>query len=179
MLVRPRATLFNFGSARAILTYDVNKSVNEIFSRMVRHSADEQLIARSNLYGTLKNQLDLLKLERPFRLHKFTRNGFVANCNLTQLWAEDLPYKLIHPIDLANITSPKEAWNIIDKNEGRLNRMRQLEILPEQVLIPYSINSDAPNEITQVWESVKSELTSFGKVVSIEDTDSITEFAIF
>lgn len=179
MLVRPRATLFSYGTARAILTSDVKTSVNDIFNRMVRHSADEQVIARSNLYGTLKSQLDMLQLERPFRLHSFTKDGFVAKYNLTQLGSEDLPFKIIHPIDLTNKTSPNEAWNIIDKNESRLNRMRQLELLPEEVLIPYSLSDDAPSEVFHVWKSVKSELTSFGKVVSIEDTDSIKEFAIY
>ena len=92
---------------------------------------------------------------------------------------ENLPFKIVHPIDLTNETSPNEAWIIIDKHEVRLNRMRQLELLPEEALIPYSINSDAPNEVSQVWESVKSEFATFGKIASIEDIDSIKEVAIY
>lgn len=176
-LVKPRATLLRFSEIRTVITDSIDGTLNSIFGRMVSHSSASQVKNRQKLSSLLRSQLDSLRLERPFRKHKFAKSVFEATYDFIQLNEQGEPLKLIQPIDINGRLTPKEIFGVVDNNEVRLNRMASLGILPKKVLLPFSLNQNRTQEVDAAWSIVKDELSSIGKLVDIHNEAAIEEFA--
>ena len=176
-LVKPRATLLRFSEVRTVITDSIDGTLDSIFARMVSHSSSSQTKNRQKLSSLLRSQLNLLRLERPFRQHRFAKSGFEATYNFTQLGEQGEPLKLIQPIELSDRLTPKEIFEVVDGNEVRLNRMASLELLPKKVLLPFSLSENRTKEADEAWSIVKIELSNIGELVDIKNKAAIEKFA--
>ena len=177
LLVKPRATLLRFSEPRTVITDSIDATLNSVFDRMVSHSSASQTRARLKLSGMLRDQLASLRLANPFKRHKFVKSGFETTYDFTQLNDDGNPLKLIQPIELMDRTTPKNIYDVVDRSESRLNRMNNLDLLPQKVLLPFSIEKNRSKEIDEVWSIVKKELQQFGELVDIQDHAAIAHFA--
>ena len=176
-LVKPRATLLRFSEVRTVITDSIDVTLNSIFARMVSLTSASQTKSRQRLSSLLRSQLDSLHLERPFRQYKFAKSVFEAKYDFTQLSEQGEPLKLIQPIEVKDKLTPKEIFEVVGKNEVRLNRMASLGLLPQRVLLPFSLSENRTKEADEAWSIVKSELSDIGKLVDIRNKSVIEEFA--
>lgn len=175
--VKPRATLLRFSEPRTLITDSVADALKNVYERMVTHSSKSQIKDRLKLRKALRYELSSLKLENPFKQHKFERIGFAATFDFTQLDQNDSPVKLIQPIEIEG-RSVKEIFEVVDKNEIRLKRMNDLGLLPKKILLPFTLDFEHSKEIDEAWSVLKNGLSNFGELVDIDDKSTIKEFAL-
>lgn len=176
-LVKPRATLLRFSEVRTVITDSIEGTLNSIFGRMISHSSASQVKSRLKLSNVLRTQLDLLCLEQPFRRHKFSKSVFEVTYDFTQLSEQGEPLKLIQPIEINDKLTANEIFEVVGKNKVRLDRMSDFDLLPERVLLPFSLNGNRTKEADEAWSIVKSELSSIGELVDICNKSAIENFA--
>lgn len=176
-LVKPRATMLQFSGVRTAFTESPRRCLQDAHMRMVLQNTPTIERTRVSLKTTLRKQLNTLCLEYPFTRHKFERSGFEASFDFTQVRNGE-PCKIIQPIDLTNKIIANDLYKTVDQYETRLSRMDRLGLLPEDVLVTFSLPYQSSDEMAEAWGIVRDELSSLGVLLAnIEDTGMIEEFA--
>lgn len=177
-LVKPRATMLQFSNIRTAFTNSPSEYLSNVFSRTVLQNTESIEKTRNSLKTTLRAQLDALELQNPFRRHKFSKHGFETSLDFTQL-KDDKPRKVIQPLDLSSKVVAKEFYELADKYEAKLSRMSKLGLLPNEVLVTFSLPNKLDDDIERAWLMVRKELIGIGlKVADIDNPNAIEDFAV-
>ncbi len=176
-LIRTREGLMTFGPAGALLAPSPDHALETLYQRLVlrqftKHPEYHEAVMRRRLADCLRTW----KLMDYYQLEVQVGDGrFHVTVPFAHV-VDQRPTKILRPLDL----DKKDSTNIYKHGDlwaSALRRLREFDMLPEQVVIPVRLPQDADRN--DAAQRVMRGLAEIGaRTVSIEDQDALHEAAI-
>ncbi|GGX69011.1 DUF3037 domain-containing protein [Saccharospirillum salsuginis] len=177
-LVVPRSNIVAFGGQRTLLLQNQpEKKLDRLFDHYVHHAFTRKEGHETRLKRQVRQVIDDLRLERPFRPHTFKlyEGELPVQVDLAQVVDEKV-IKVIKPFYF-DLTTKEGLWDHADKWIPKLVRLKRAGELPERTLLPLDHSSGNQRQLDAL-EDIKRELADLGTVIRAEEHDKIRSFAL-
>ncbi|HVI86832.1 MAG TPA: DUF3037 domain-containing protein [Dongiaceae bacterium] len=175
-LTRPRESIIRFGETRAIMTNDPASEVDRLFDHYVRRAFVTTEYKDLLVEKAVRQILAHAGVEKDFVEAKLAGGGYHATFPFVKR-RDDVVQQIIKPLHLGHGNGTQifnHAWLWV----GKIQRLRQLKVLPSQILVPIKAPAEQDTETFEQYEAACDRLTEIGaQVVAAEDAKAIAEFA--
>ena len=176
-LTRPREALMRFDGVRVVLAEDPAQQFEELFSHYVERNFATRAYQEQLLEKHVRKVLAEAKLDKKYRPETLgdtaayhTRLPFVHR-------KEGRAVKAIKPLHLAQ-EDPAQIYDHGWAWLGRMDKLRALKLLPDQVLFPVQGPAETDGKRSEMYREITGKMTDLGlRVVPNQQTREIIEFA--
>lgn len=156
-LVRPREAMVRFSPARVLLTTDPAKELKKKFEHYVDHSFATPEYVEHTMNARLRDLLNGLQLNEPFRPAKIGTEVVSAKFDFVQMVDGD-PKKVIKALNLSqndvnDIAAHGDVWT------GKLSRLIKQNALPRATLVNVTLPADNKPAHQEVSMEIVAELS--------------------
>lgn len=176
-LTRPREALMRFDDVRVVLADDPAQQFEELFGHYVERNFATKAYQEKLLEKGLHDVLKAAKLAAQYRAETLgdkaayhVRLPFVHK-------VDERAVKAIKPLHLAH-DDPAQIYDHGWAWLGKLDKLRTLKLLPDQVLLPVQAPVETNGERFEMYQEITGKMTDIGlQVVPNQQTQKIIEFA--
>jgi plasmid stabilization system protein ParE len=176
-LTRPREVMMRFDDPRVLLTDDPSQQLEDLFAHYVERNFATKAYQERLLDKAVHKLLLNAKLGKEYQPRTLGDQAvFHARFPFVKT-RDDIPLKAIKPLHLAHedptlIFEHGWAW------KGKLEKLRALHLLPEQVLLPVQGPADRNSIRFHTFKEITAQLAANDVVVvEADSTDDILAFA--
>lgn len=176
-LTRPREVMMRFDAARVVLTDDPAQQLEELFAHYVERNFVTKAYQEQLLDKAVHKLLQTAKLAKEYKARTLgDQNVFHARFPFVKT-RDEKPLKAIKPLHLAHddptlIFEHGWAW------KGKVEKLRALGLLPEQVLIPVQGPAEMRGPRIETFREITAQLAANDVlVVNADQASEILDFA--
>ncbi len=176
-LTRVREAMMHFDEVRVVLADDPVHQFDELFGHYVERNFATKTYQEKLLEKDLKHALATAQLTAKY--HPAVLGGASAyHVRLPFVHMKgERAVKAIKPLHLAH-NDPAQIFDHGWAWYGKLNKLRSLGALPEQVLLPVQMPEATQGERFAMSREITEKMTGIGiKIVATQETQKIIEFA--
>ena len=176
-LTRPREAMIRFDDVRVVLTGDPVQHLNELFGHYVERSFSTKAYQELLLEKNVRKVLVGAKLEKQYKAETIG-DATTYHTKLPFVHREGgLAVKAIKPLHLAH-DDPAQIYDHGWAWLGRVEKLRALKLLPEQVLFPVQGPAENDGERFEIFLEITKRISADGVlVVPVEQHEEIIQFA--
>jgi hypothetical protein len=175
-LVHPREAIIRFSEQRVQMSDNPSNVVNILFNHYVERDFASQEDKEATLEYRIKQLVQDLELDKPFRLKQVGDEFVSAKFPLVQE-IDSKPSKIIKPFFLSQ-SEPSKIISYGGSWVDKISRMRKRRLLPQAVLFTVEAPEESDSNRHQAFDEIKHDLIKLEiQVVPSSQRDEIVRFA--
>lgn len=174
-LIHPREAILRFGDARVTLVADPEHALQQLYARYVEHDFVRDESHEREMERRVQQVIKGLLVAHPFREERVGDDDFAVRFPFVQV-VNNRPTKIIKPFFLAQ-NETADIFNHGDVWLGKLKRLRQRRLLPDNVLFAIESPEESDGKRFQAYDDVRKELSDYAEVTMARNEASIVNFA--
>lgn len=175
LMVRPLETILRFSKERVKMTQKPQAVAGELFDRFVMHDFAKKQNYEKDLQSRVGHLVRELSLRQQFKKTEVGTALYSVNMPLVQ-HTEDNRLRAIQPLHFDR-TEPEKIIEHGNLWVGKLDTLKDLGELPEDILIPVEPPHTQQKEFQQAWAMTQKKLANFGDLTDASNEKEIEKFA--